>query len=66
LEASSPSPPSWHGTKAREAAHGKDLRLAEVAGQAVLAALAAIAVGRLSLAIFAGPVRFWLPLAVPP
>ncbi|ETA71252.1 MULTISPECIES: MgtC/SapB family protein [Mesorhizobium] len=33
-------------------------------GQAVLAALAANAIGRLSLAAFAGPVRFWLPLAV--
>jgi uncharacterized membrane protein (DUF4010 family) len=33
-------------------------------GQAVLAALAANAVGRLSLATFAGPRRFWLPLAV--
>ena len=37
---------------------------AEAAGQAVLAALAANAVGRLSLATFAGPVWFWLPLAV--
>ncbi|RUU21370.1 DUF4010 domain-containing protein [Mesorhizobium sp. M7A.T.Ca.TU.009.01.3.2] len=35
----------------------------ETVGQAVLAALAANAVGRLSLAVFAGPVRFWLPLA---
>ena len=34
----------------------------ETVGQAVLAALAANAVGRLSLAVFAGPVRFWLPL----
>ena len=33
-------------------------------GQAVLAALAANAFGRLSLAVFAGPIRFWLPLAV--
>lgn len=32
-------------------------------GQAVLAALAANAIGRLLLAISAGPVRFWLPLA---
>jgi len=36
----------------------------ETVGQAVLAALAANAIGRLSLAVFAGPVRFWLPLAV--
>jgi uncharacterized membrane protein (DUF4010 family) len=36
---------------------------AEAAGQAVVAALAANAIGRLSLAAFAGPVRFWLPLA---
>ena len=35
----------------------------ETAGQAVLAALAANAIGRLSLAVFAGPVRFWLPLS---
>ncbi|RWB97310.1 MAG: MgtC/SapB family protein [Mesorhizobium sp.] len=35
----------------------------ETVGQAVLAALAANAIGRLSLAIFIGPVRFWLPLA---
>ncbi|TPK74734.1 MgtC/SapB family protein [Mesorhizobium sp. B2-4-15] len=35
----------------------------ETVGQAVLAALAANAVGRLSLAVFAGPVKFWLPLA---
>ncbi|TIO04543.1 MgtC/SapB family protein [Mesorhizobium sp.] len=35
----------------------------ETVGQAVLAALAANAVGRLSLAVFVGPVRFWLPLA---
>lgn len=35
----------------------------ETVGQAVLAALAANAVGRLSLAVFAGPARFWLPLA---
>jgi uncharacterized membrane protein (DUF4010 family) len=34
----------------------------ETVGQAVLAALAANAVGRLSLALFAGPVRFCLPL----
>jgi uncharacterized membrane protein (DUF4010 family) len=32
-------------------------------GQAVLAALAANAVGRLALAIAAGPVAYWLPLA---
>ncbi|AZO54684.1 MULTISPECIES: MgtC/SapB family protein [unclassified Mesorhizobium] len=32
-------------------------------GQAVLAALAANAIGRLSLAVFAGPIGFWLPLA---
>ncbi|TPN51448.1 MgtC/SapB family protein [Mesorhizobium sp. B1-1-7] len=31
--------------------------------QAVLVALAANALGRLSFAVFAGPVRFWLPLA---
>ncbi|UVC17930.1 MgtC/SapB family protein [Mesorhizobium onobrychidis] len=31
-------------------------------GQAVLVALVANAIGRLSLAVFAGPVRFWLPL----
>ena len=36
----------------------------ETVGQAVLAALAANAIGRLSLAVFAGPIRFWLPLAV--
>ncbi|CCV04617.1 conserved membrane hypothetical protein [Mesorhizobium metallidurans STM 2683] len=36
----------------------------ETVGQAVLAALAANAIGRVSLAIFAGPVRFWLPLVV--
>ena len=35
----------------------------EAVGQAVLAALAANAIGRFSLAIFAGPPRFWLPLA---
>lgn len=35
----------------------------ETVGQAVLAALAANAIGRLSLAVFVGPVRFWLPLA---
>ncbi|PTE10938.1 MgtC/SapB family protein [Mesorhizobium helmanticense] len=35
----------------------------ETVGQAVLAALAANAIGRLSLAVFAGPVKFWLPLA---
>ena len=35
----------------------------ETIGQAVLAALAANAIGRLSLAVFAGPIRFWLPLA---
>ena len=35
----------------------------ETIGHAVLTALAANAVGRLSLAAFAGPVRFWLPLA---
>lgn len=35
----------------------------ETVGQAVLAALAANAVGRLSLAVFAGPLRFWVPLA---
>jgi uncharacterized membrane protein (DUF4010 family) len=35
----------------------------EIVGQAVLAALAANAVGRLSLAIVAGPAAFWLPLA---
>lgn len=34
----------------------------ETVGRAVLAALAANAIGRVSLAIFAGPVRFWLPL----
>lgn len=37
---------------------------AEAVGQAVLAALAANAIGRLSLAVFAGPIRFWLPLTV--
>lgn len=36
----------------------------ETVGQAVLAALAANATGRVSLAVVAGPVRFWLPLAV--
>lgn len=35
----------------------------ETVGQAVLAALAANAIGRLSLAVFAGPIRFWVPLA---
>lgn len=35
----------------------------ETVGQAVLAALAANAIGRLLLAISAGPVSFWLPLA---
>ncbi|RWA61992.1 MgtC/SapB family protein [Mesorhizobium sp.] len=35
----------------------------ETVGRAVLAALMANAIGRLSLAVFAGPVRFWLPLA---
>ncbi|MCZ8546247.1 MgtC/SapB family protein [Mesorhizobium qingshengii] len=35
----------------------------DTVGQAVLAALAANAIGRLLLAISAGPVRFWLPLA---
>ncbi|MBZ9676172.1 MgtC/SapB family protein [Mesorhizobium sp. ES1-1] len=35
----------------------------ETVGQAVLGALAANAVGRLSLAVFAGPIGFWLPLA---
>ncbi|SJM32175.1 MgtC/SapB family protein [Mesorhizobium delmotii] len=35
----------------------------ETVGQAVLAALAANAIGRLLLAAFIGPVRFWLPLA---
>ncbi|PDQ19832.1 hypothetical protein CN311_17485 [Mesorhizobium sanjuanii] len=35
----------------------------ETVAQAVLAALAANAIGRLSLAVFAGPVKFWLPLA---
>ncbi|RWD22840.1 MAG: DUF4010 domain-containing protein [Mesorhizobium sp.] len=34
----------------------------ETVAQAVLAALAANAIGRVSLAAFAGPVRFWLPL----
>lgn len=36
---------------------------AETIGHAVLTALMANAIGRLSLAAFAGPVRFWLPLA---
>jgi uncharacterized membrane protein (DUF4010 family) len=35
----------------------------ETIGHAVLTALMANAIGRLSLAVFAGPVRFWLPLA---
>ncbi|RTM04453.1 MAG: DUF4010 domain-containing protein [Hyphomicrobiales bacterium] len=35
----------------------------ETVGHAVLTALMANAIGRLSLAAFAGPVRFWLPLA---
>ncbi|BCM20873.1 MgtC/SapB family protein [Mesorhizobium sp. J8] len=35
----------------------------ETIGHAVLAALMANAIGRLSLAAFAGPVKFWLPLA---
>lgn len=34
----------------------------EMAGMAVLAALAANAAGRLLMAIVAGPVRFWMPL----
>jgi uncharacterized membrane protein (DUF4010 family) len=34
----------------------------ETAGHAVLTALMANAIGRLSLAVFAGPMRFWLPL----
>ena len=33
-------------------------------GTAILIALAANALGRLSLAILAGPVRFWAPLLV--
>lgn len=36
---------------------------AETAGHAVLAALAANAMGRVTLAVFAGSVSFWLPLA---
>jgi len=36
---------------------------ADMAGTAVLAALVANAVGRLSMAVLAGPVRFWGPLA---
>lgn len=36
---------------------------AETIGQAVLVALAANAIGRLSLAVSAGPIGFWLPLA---
>ncbi len=35
----------------------------DMAGKAVLAALAANTVGRLSIAVLAGPVRFWAPLA---
>ncbi|RAZ91033.1 hypothetical protein DPM33_12215 [Mesorhizobium hawassense] len=35
----------------------------EVVGHAVLTALMANAIGRLSLAIVAGPAKFWLPLA---
>jgi uncharacterized membrane protein (DUF4010 family) len=35
----------------------------EMAATFVLAALAANAVGRLSMAVLAGPVRFWAPLA---
>jgi uncharacterized membrane protein (DUF4010 family) len=35
----------------------------EMAGTFVLAALAANAVGRVSIAIVAGPIRFWAPLA---
>lgn len=35
----------------------------EIAGQAVLAALAANAVGRLALAVSAGPLGYWVPLA---
>jgi uncharacterized membrane protein (DUF4010 family) len=31
-------------------------------GVAILAALASNAVGRMSLAVLAGPVRFWVPL----
>ena len=34
----------------------------EIVGQAVLAALAANAVGRLGLAISAGPIAYWMPL----
>ena len=37
---------------------------AATAGEAVLAAIAVNALLRLALAIVAGPVRFWLPLAV--
>jgi uncharacterized membrane protein (DUF4010 family) len=36
---------------------------AETVGYAVLAALAANAMGRVTLAVFAGSVSFWLPLA---
>ena len=35
----------------------------EMAGTFVLAALGANAVGRLAMAILAGPIRFWAPLA---
>lgn len=35
----------------------------EIVGQAVLTALMANAIGRLSLAVFAGPASYWLPLA---
>jgi uncharacterized membrane protein (DUF4010 family) len=35
----------------------------EIAGQAVLAALAANAIGRLGLAISSGPLTYWMPLA---
>lgn len=37
---------------------------AQTVGQAVLAALAVNAVGRLGLAVVTGPVRYWLPLAL--
>jgi uncharacterized membrane protein (DUF4010 family) len=36
---------------------------AEFVALAILAALAVNGIGRLALAIFAGPPRFWLPLA---
>ena len=48
--------------RAQRAAHGRAVGIAGDRGQAVLAALAANAVGRLGLAISAGPIAYWMPL----